>query len=121
LAALSRRAEDAISVCRDETRRCVADALDRYAEALRDIAPRLPPDLRSLPTIVANAARRVRAARTAADAVQAVRTAIGQVRKTITLLKADDPVILRAETREGSLVVDTLEAASDKLEKAVGL
>jgi hypothetical protein len=63
----------------------------------------------------------VRAARTAADAVQAVRTAIGQVRKTITLLKADDPVILRAETREGSLVVDTLEAASDKLEKAVGL
>ncbi|MGA2041894.1 MAG: hypothetical protein ABSG83_00835 [Roseiarcus sp.] len=121
LAALSRQAADAITVCRDETLRCVADALDRYAQALRDVAPRLPPALRSLPTIVADAARRVRAARTVAEAAQAVKTAIGRVRKTIALLKADDPVILRAETREGSLVADTLEAASDKLEKAVGL
>jgi hypothetical protein len=50
-----------------------------------------------------------------------VKAAIGQVRKTIALLEADDPVILQTETREGELVAETLEVADARLEKASGL
>jgi hypothetical protein len=44
--------------------------------------------------------------------------AIAAVHKTIALLRADDPVTLKAETREGGFVVETLQVASIKLEKA---
>ena len=119
--ALSRGAQDAIDACDFYTTRCVADALDNYAAALRRIAPRLPPPLRSLPDIVAKAATRVRIARTKDEAIRAVRNAIAEVHKSIALLKADDPITLKAETREGAFVVDTLQVADDKLERAVGL
>jgi hypothetical protein len=37
------------------------------------------------------------------------------------LLKAGDPFALRTETRASSFVIQTLQVANDKLEKAVGL
>jgi hypothetical protein len=37
------------------------------------------------------------------------------------LLKADEPIALQAETREGAFVAETLQVADRKLEKAVGL
>jgi hypothetical protein len=119
--ALSRGAEAAIDECDYETPECVADVLDRYAAALRQIAPQLPPALRNLPDIVARAATRVRASRTREEAVKALKVAIAEVHKSIALLKADDPAAVPAGTREGSFVVETLQVADNKLEKAVGL
>ncbi|MGO8797934.1 MAG: hypothetical protein ACLQJL_02475 [Roseiarcus sp.] len=117
----SANAQQQVDACQADTPPCIADALDAYAEALRKLAPFLPPQLRNLPTIVATAAKKVRAAKTKAEAVQAVRTAIAQVHKSISLLRADDAVTRDVGTREGALVVQTLQVADDKLEKAVGL
>lgn len=118
---ISQQAESALSVCWLDTPDCVADVLDRYAAALRQIAPRLPPALRNLPGIVARAARRARTATSAQEAVLILRHAIAQVHKSIALLKADDPVAQRADTRAGGFVVATLQVAQEKLETAVGL
>jgi hypothetical protein len=74
-----------------------------------------------LPGVVARAATRVRAARTRREAIHAVQIAIAAVHKSIALLKADDPVALRREAREGSFVEETLRVADNKLERAVGL
>src|SRR5579863_9437421 len=98
---------------------CVADALDAYADSLRDLA--LPAPLRGLPEIVARAAHRVRVARTSAEATKAIKTAIAEVHKEISLLKADDPSSLTAEIRAGSFVAETLEVADNDLERAIGL
>jgi len=108
---ISQQAESALSVCWLDTPDCVADVLDRYAAALRQIAPRLPPALRNLPGIVARAAKRARAATSAQEAVLILRHAIAQVHKSIALLKADDPVEQRADTRAGGFVVATLQVA----------
>ena len=118
---ITRATETAISLCDENNPRCVADALDAYAEALRILSPPLPPELQGLPDVVSRAARRVRAARTKAEAIRAVKAAIGEVHKTIALLKADDPLILKETTREGSFIAETLEVANDKLEKASSL
>jgi hypothetical protein len=119
--AASQAADQAIALCDTRTRRCIADALDDYATALRELAPRLAPEFRDLPIIVERAATKVRTARTKKEAIAAVTNAIAAVHKSIALLKADDPVALRAETRAGSFVIETLQVADDKLEKAVGL
>ena len=118
---ITRGAEPAIDECDNRDFRCIADVLDNYAAALREIAPQLPPAMRNLPDIVARAARRVRVARTRQEAIQAVKVAIDAVRKSIALLKADDPVALNRATRAGSFVAETLQVADNKLEKAVGL
>ena len=119
--AASQAADEAISRCDTRTRRCIADALDEYATALRALAPQLPPALRDLPVIVEQAATRVRTARTKKEAIAAVTSAIQAVHKSIALLKADDPFALRTETRASSFVIQTLQVADEKLEKAVGL
>jgi hypothetical protein len=116
---VSSEAQNAINACADK--QCVADALDKYAAALQQIAPSLPRELRSLPAIVAKTAQRVRAARTVAEAVRAVKSAIVQVHKIISLLKADDGFTSGEKKREGSLVAQTLQVASGKLERATGL
>jgi|GEM_PF-2836996 predicted RNase H-like HicB family nuclease len=119
--AASRAAETAIGQCGRDDRLCIADALDAYATALRNLSPPLAPELRSLPDVVSRAARQVRQAKTRAQAAKAIKIAIAAVHKTIALLKADDPVILKAETRQGAFVAETLAVAQNKLEKAVGL
>ena len=121
LATISRQAETEIAACGDDSRRCVADALDAYAVALRRLAPRLAPRLRILPDIVARAASRVRRAHTAREAIVAVSNALAEVHKTIALLRADDPITLKSDTRAGLLVAETLEAAGVGLERAAGL
>jgi chaperonin cofactor prefoldin len=88
---------------------------------LRQLAPLSPPELRNLPITVERAATKVRTARTKKEAIAAMTNAIAEVHKTIALLKADDPVYLRSGTRDGELVVETLQVADDKLQKAVGL
>jgi hypothetical protein len=119
--ALSRSAQAQIGQCAQDDQLCVADALDAYAAALRNLSPPLPPQLRSLPEIVSRAAKRVRQAKTKTQATAAIKIAIAEVHKTISLLKADDPIIIKAETRQGAFVAETLAVAEDKLEKASGL
>jgi len=118
---LSRGAEAAVDECGYQDPQCVADVLDRYAAALRELAPQLPPALQNLPDIVARAATRVRASKTREEAVKALKIAIAEVHKSIALLRADDPIALQTGTREGSFVAETLQVADNKLEKAVGL
>jgi hypothetical protein len=120
---LSRSAQQAIDACdrQKATTKCIADILDRFATELAEIAPQLPPPLRALPNIVATSARKVRAAKTKTEAVNAIREAIVAVHKSIRLVRADDPVSHQVATREGALVAATLEVAGAKLEKAVGL
>jgi hypothetical protein len=117
----SQATEQAVDLCDMQAARCIADALDDFATALRDLAPQLPPEFRNLPVIVETAATRVRTARTKKEAIRALTNAIAEVQKSIALLRADDPITLKAETREGTFVVETLQVADDKLEKALGL
>jgi hypothetical protein len=120
----TRSAELALSHCSGGfagERQCVADALEAYAQALRELSPSLSPPLQGLPEIVSRAAQQVRAAKTREAAVRAIKIAIGEVRKTISLIRADDLGQFNAETRAGAFVAETLEVADNKLEKAVGL
>ena len=106
--------------CSCATQACIADALDQYAQALEQIAPRLPPHLQNVAGVVATAAGRARVARTKAEAVRALHDAIAAVHKDIELVKAEDPDDPRA-TRGGDFVAATLNVASLTLEKGGGL
>jgi hypothetical protein len=119
--AITRQAQDALSACSLDSPACIADILDRYAAALQQIAPRLPPALRKLPAIVAAAARRARAATSPREAVFILRAAVAEVHNAIVLLKADDPMTQRTQTREGALVAGTLRVAENRLETAFGI
>jgi hypothetical protein len=119
--AASDRAQAAIALCGIETPSCVADALEAYADVIEKLAPQLPPRLQTLPAIIRKAAQNIRVAKTPAAAARAVKLAIAEVHKTIALLRADDAAARQSGTRDGALIVQTLQVASNKLEKAVGL
>jgi hypothetical protein len=117
---LSRATESYIRNCGCATQACIADALDKYAEALAQVAPRLPPQLQDEANVVAQAARRVRAARTKAEALHALHDAIAIIHKDVELVRAEDPDHPRL-TRGGDFVAETLNVASLALEKGGGL
>lgn len=117
---LSRATESYIHNCGCATQACIANALDQYAEALAQVTPRLPPQLQDEANVVAQAARRVRAARTKKEALRALHDAIAIIHKDIELVKAEDPDHPRL-TRGGDFVVETLNVASLALEKGGGL
>jgi hypothetical protein len=119
--AITRATEHFLDQCDCPTQACVAKALEDYADALAEVAPQLPLEMRNLPNIVYTAAHRVRAAHTRQQAEQALKVAIDAVHKTIALLRADDPVTLKAGTRAGGFVAETMQVASLKLEKSAGL
>jgi hypothetical protein len=120
-ATLAGQAIDQCQVNQTTVPPCVADALDAFADALEELAPEMPPQLRTLPGVVRTAARKVRAAKSKREAIAAIKTAIAQVHKSIELLKAGDPTMREVGAREGAFVVQTLEVATVKLEKATGL
>ena len=66
--AVSRVASNYLKACDCPATSCLADVLDSYARELAKIAPRLPPQLRDMPAVVATAARRVRHAHSKAEA-----------------------------------------------------
>ena len=121
---LSLDVQSLIAACAEKDnaniRSCIGDALDAYAAGLAKLRDKLPPQLADTPDVVATAAHRVRAAKTKAQAAQAMKAAIGAVHKTIALLRADDPSTAYA-SREGKLISDTLQLADGELEKAGGL
>ena len=117
---LSRATESYIRNCGCATQTCIANALDKYAEALAQVAPRLPPHLQNSAGIVATAAMRLRVARTKKDVARALNDAIAAIHKDIELVKAEDPDNPRL-TRGGEFVAETLTVASLALEKGGGL
>ena len=119
--ALSRATTAYIKECSCDTQACIANALDEYAAKLAVIAPRLPPEIRNLPSIVSQAARRVRASRSKAEAAKVLHQAVAQIHKEIELIRADDPEEMRLQTRGGDFVAGTLNFAATKLERAEGL
>jgi hypothetical protein len=117
---LSRATQAYLKQCHCVTQECVADALDRYAEALAALAPRLPKDLQTMPDVVAQAASRVRAARTRAESIAALNHAAALIHKDLMLVSAEDPGAQR-QTRSAAFVVDTLNVASLSLERGGAL
>ena len=117
---MSKATQDYIHECHCATQACLAAALDQYALALAEVAPRLPPHLQNAAGIVATAAARVRVARTKKDAARALNDAIAAIHKDIELVKAEDPDNPRL-TRSGEFVAETLTVASLALEKGGGL
>jgi hypothetical protein len=100
----------------------VADALDRYAEALAKVAPRLPRELKSLPQIVASAAHQARQAPSKPAAAKVLRAAVvaihAAVHKTIELMRASDPDATSVATRGADLVARTVATAASALMRA---
>ena len=114
-------AQIAIARCSNQTPPCIANALEAYAAHLERLEPRLPPKLRALPGVIRRAARQVRAAKTAAQAVRAVQAAIVQVNHTVELLHAEDADTQALGQAIGGEAVGVLEAARSKLERATEL
>ena len=125
LAKISGETQRYVERCGCNKQACIADALDVYAEALKKIAPRLPPALRKLPAIVAAAAHRARTAETRPAAAHVLRAAIASihaaVHKTIVLMRAADSDAKSSATRGGDLVARTLSVAASALERADSL
>lgn len=121
VAALSEATQAYIRECACDSQQCIADALDQYSKALAVVAPRLPPPLRNLPKIVAEAAHRVRVARTKAEATRALEQAIATVHKDISLVRSEDVETQTSKRRSGELVADTLSVASAALVNSGGL
>jgi hypothetical protein len=119
--AAASEAQVEIARCSNQTPPCIANALEAYAAHLEKIAPQLPPNLRTLPAIIRRAARNVRVAKTAAQAMRAVQAAIVQVRHTVELLRAEDPDARAIGQAVGGEAVGVLQAASNKLERATEL
>jgi hypothetical protein len=122
LAKISGETQRYVERCGCNKQACIADALDRYAEALKKVAPRLPPALRNIPAIVAAAAHRARTAPTRPAAAHVLRAAIASIRaavhKTIVLMRAADSDAKSSATRGGDLVARTLSVAASALERA---
>ena len=118
---MSRLTSDYLKACNCPNRACLADALDNYAQALDKVAPRLPPQIRDMPRVIAQAAHRVRAARSKVEAEAAVAAAIEHIHKEIALIRVDDADKQARLTRSGGFVVGTLETAKSALERADSL
>ena len=104
LQALSNALEKMFELCQNMTPSTIADALDAYASRLEVLAPRLPPQLRTLPQIIHKAAQNIRDAKTPGEAVKAVGAALAEVHKAIALLRAADPDVAHAGAEESRSV-----------------
>lgn len=132
---VTQKAQQHIEQCGCASQACVANVLDKYADAIEKVTklPRseirelpheqrsLPSAIRDLPRLVREAAKRVRAAPTVKAAVRAVEAVIVLVHKTIELARAPDPDSKSVATRGGELVADTLKTAADALARPQSL
>jgi hypothetical protein len=76
---------------------------------------------RSIPVIVRQAARRVRAAPTARQASVEVGDAVDTVRQPIQLVRATDDFSAGIESEVRTIIANALESAQATLERATGL
>ncbi|MCR8725716.1 two-partner secretion domain-containing protein [Frigidibacter sp. ROC022] len=122
---------------------CLSDSLDNYASALDKLAADLPPSLQNVSAIIQTARQGVDAARDKAisrlanassdaerqairrDAVDEARrslqTAENEIRKSISLIRADDPDLARVQVEQGNVVLAAVKSVNLELERAVGL
>jgi filamentous hemagglutinin family protein len=121
LRAISQSLEDYFKRCQNPSQSTIADALDEYAAKLRILAPRLPPALRNVPAIVAEGARRVRAARSRTEVAAALRQTVAAVHKEIALVLSEDPETRGRELRDGDVVAGALDRTSVALVNSGGL
>ncbi len=121
LRAISQSLENYFRRCQNPTQTTIADALDAYAAKLQVLAPRLPPALRNVPTIIAEGARRVRAARSRTEALAVLRQTIAAVHKEIALVLSEDPGTRSRELRDGDVIEGALGATSVALVNSGGL
>ena len=112
LRAISQSFENYFRRCQNPTQTTIADALDAYAAKLQILAPRLPPALRNVPQIIAEAARRARAARSRTEAVAVLRQTAAAVHKEIALVLSEDPQTRSREVRDGDVIAGALGDAS---------
>ena len=121
LRAISQSLENYFRRCQNPTQATIADALEAYAAKLQVLAPRLPPALRNVPAIIAEGARRVRAARSRTEAVAVLRQTIAAVHKEIALVLSEDPATRSREVRDGDVVAGALGRTSVALVNSGGL
>jgi filamentous hemagglutinin family protein len=121
LRAISQSMENYFRRCQNPTQTTIGDALDAYAAKLQVLAPRLPPALRNVPAIVAEGAKRVRAAASRAEAVAVLRQTVAAVHKEIALVLSDDPQTRSREVRDGDVIAGALGDANVALVNSGGL
>jgi filamentous hemagglutinin family protein len=121
LRAISQAMENYFRRCQNPTQATIADALDAYAAKLQILAPRLPPALRNIPAIIAQAAKRVRAAPTRAAAVAVLRHTVAEIHKEIALVLSEDPQTRSREVRDGDVIAGALGDANVALVNSGGL
>jgi filamentous hemagglutinin family protein len=121
LRAISQSMENYFRRCQNPTQSTIGNALDAYAAKLQVLAPRLPPALRNVPTIIAQAAKRVRAASTRAEAVAVLRQTVAEVHKEIALVLSEDPQTRSREVRDGDVIAGALGDANVALVNSGGL
>ena len=121
LRAISQSMENYFKRCQNPTQTTIADGLEAYAAKLQVLAPRLPPALRNIPSIVAEAARRARAAPSRAAAVAVLRQTVAAIHKEISLVLSEDPATRSRELRDGDVVANALSGASVALVNSGGL
>ena len=121
LRAISQSLENYFRRCQNPTQATIADALDAYAAKLQVLTPRLPPALRNVPAIVAEGARRVRAARSRSEAIAVLHQTVAAIHKEITLVLSEDPQTRGRELRDGDMVAGALDRTSVALVNSGGL
>ncbi len=121
LRAISNSLQNYFRRCQNPTQSTIADALEEYAAKLQVLAPRLPPALRNVPAIIAEGARRARAARSPAEAVAVLRQTVAAVHKEISLVLSDDPETRSREVRDGDVIAGALGSATVALVNSGGL
>jgi hypothetical protein len=121
LRAISHAVDAYFKRCQNPTQETIANALEAYAAKLQVLAPRLPPALRNVPAIIAESARRVRAARSRTEAVAILRQTVAAVHKQIALVLSEDPQTRSRELRDGEVIEGALGAASVALVNSGGL
>ncbi len=121
LRAISQSLENYFRRCQNLTQATIADALDEYAAKLQILAPRLPPALRNVPAIVAEGARRVRAARSRSEAIAVLHQTVAAIHKEIALVLSEDPQTRGRELRDGDVVAGALDRTSVALVNSGGL
>ena len=119
--AVSKAAKYYLENCHCPTATCIADVLDKYADALDALGPQLPPQVADLPAIVRRSAQNVRAARSLSQARAAVGVAIATIDAKLKLLTVSDPDARDEGVRSTRYVADTLTVAQVSLTRVSGL
>ncbi|MFH5773295.1 filamentous hemagglutinin N-terminal domain-containing protein [Paracoccus sp. NGMCC 1.201697] len=122
---------------------CISRALDQYSTALDELSASLPPSMQTVSAILRKAStdidqtRRRSIARLGSatteeerhsirrealrEASRTMSAARAEIVKRVELLRADDPDLARANSRQEGLILATVEKADTTLVRAVGL